>query len=93
MNSIVQERKECWFCKTTRGLHCHHIYSGTANRKKSEHHGMKVFLCGMHHNLSNDSVHFNRDMDLMLKKAAQKIFEEKIGTREYFIQEFGKSYL
>lgn len=54
---------------------------------------MKVFLCGMHHNLSNDSVHFNRDMDLMLKKAAQKIFEEKIGTRDYFIQEFGKSYL
>lgn len=93
MNSIVQRIKECWFCKTTRELHCHHIFSGTANRKKSEHYGMKVFLCGMHHNLSNDSVHFNRDMDLMIKKHAQKIFEEEIGTRDFFIQEFGKSYL
>jgi hypothetical protein len=93
VKSIVQDKKECWFCYTQRGLHVHHVFSGTANRKKSEQHGMKVFLCGTHHNLSNDSVHFNRTMDLMVKKKAQKVFEEKVGTRDYFIQEFGRSYL
>ena len=93
MKGIIQQKKECWFCYTQRGLHLHHVFGGTANRKKSTEHGMVVFLCGDHHNLSNESVHFNRNMDLMLKKHAQKVFEEKIGTRDYFIKEFGKSFL
>ena len=93
MKSIIQTDKTCWFCGTTQNLHCHHIFPGVANRKKSEQHGMKAYLCGMHHNLSNESVHFNRDMDLMLKKHAQQVFEDKIGTRDYFIKEFGKSFL
>ena len=93
VKGIIQDRKECYFCKTPHGLHIHHIFYGTANRKKSEQHGMKIFLCGTHHNLSNDSVHFNKKMDMHVKTMAQKVFEEKVGTRDYFIQEFGKSYL
>jgi hypothetical protein len=32
-------------------------------------------------------------MDLILKKAAQKYFEMNIGSREKFMQEFGRNYL
>lgn len=32
-------------------------------------------------------------MKIRLKKMAQKYYEENYGTREYFIQEFGRNYL
>ena len=62
--SIMQTEKRCYVCGTTYNLHDHHIFYGTANRKQSEKHGFKVFLCGRHHNLSNEGVHFNPDLDL-----------------------------
>ena len=70
----------------------HHIFYGSANRKKSEEYGLKVYLCGPHHNLSNDGVHFNPTLDLLLKKFAQKKFEEKY-SHEKFMEVFHKNYL
>lgn len=93
MRSVVQDQKECLVCGTNQGLHLHHIFYGTSNRKQSDKYGLTVWLCGPHHNLSNDGVHFNRDLDLTIKREAQHKFEEIYGTREFFIQEFGKSYL
>ena len=93
MESIIQTEKECYVCKTTCNLHDHHIIYGTSNRKNSEKYGLKVWLCGMHHNLSSAGVHFNKDLDLHLKKLAQEHFESKIGTRNEFRSIFGKSYL
>ena len=75
----------------TLGLHSHHIF-GAANRKKSEQHGLKVWLCGYHHNLSNTGVHFNKLLDSKLKRLAQGKYEET-HTREEFMQEFGRNYL
>lgn len=93
MESIIQKEKECFVCHTIIGLHEHHIFYGTSNRKQSEKYGMKVWLCGYHHNLSNAGVHFNKDLDMHLKKLAQKHFEAKYGERNVFRNVFGKSYL
>lgn len=93
MESVIQKNKECYICKTTIGLHSHHIFCGTSNRKLSEKYGMKVWLCGHHHNLSNEGVHFNRELDLRLKRIGQVHYEEIYGSREDFIRVFGKNYL
>lgn len=93
MKTVIQDNKECYVCKTTLGLHDHHILYGTANRKKSELYGLKVWLCARHHNLSNEGVHFNRELDLQLKRLAQQYYETNYGCRLEFIDTFGRNYL
>lgn len=93
MNTVLQSEKACYVCGTTYNLHSHHVLFGTSNRKKSEKYGLKVWLCAYHHNMSNDGVHFNKALDLRLKKTAQEYFEEHYGSRESFRNEFGRSYL
>lgn len=92
MKSIIQNNKECWVCGTTNDIHEHHIIYGTANRRLSEKYGLKVWLCGKHHNLSNEGVHFNRELDLRLKQLAQKRFEEEY-PNEDFLKVFGRNFL
>lgn len=43
--------------------------------------------------MSNNGVHFNKELDLKFKRMAQEHFEENHGTREEFIREFDRSYL
>lgn len=93
MESIIQSEKECYVCKSTVGLHCHHILFGSANRKHSERLGLKVWLCYWHHNGSNEGVHMNRALDMYLKEIAQKHFEDVYGDRKEFIKVFGRNYL
>lgn len=69
-----------------------HVYFGMANRKWSEKYGLTVWLCGRHHNLSNEGVHFDRELDLHIKQVGQRAFE-KNHTREEFLRVFGKNYL
>ena len=92
MKSIVQKNKECFVCKSGINLHEHHIFFGMANRKLSEKYGLKVWLCGRHHNLSNEGIHFNSELDRYVKRIGQQAFE-KTHTRQEFMQIFGKSYL
>jgi hypothetical protein len=89
VKSIIQNNKECYVCKTTLDLHKHHIF-GASNRKHSERFGLTVFLCGYHHDLSDEGVHFRKDLDLHLKQLAQTRFEETY--TESFIKVFGKNY-
>lgn len=93
METIIQKNKECYVCATTFNLHSHHILFGVANRKKSEQYGLKVWLCAYHHNMSNESVHQDRELDLHLKRLAQEHYEARYGAREKFISEFGRNYL
>lgn len=93
MESIIQDEKECYVCKNTIRLHSHHILYGTANRKLSELYGLKVWLCGKHHNLSNEGVHFNKELDLHLKRLAQEHYEARYGDRVDFRETFGRNYL
>lgn len=92
MDSIIQTEKECFVCGTTYNLHSHHCIYGTSNRKQSEKYGLKVWLCQEHHT-GREGVHFNKDLDILLKKLSQAHFESKCGTREDFRRIFGKSYL
>ena len=92
--SVLQEKKCCWICGTTQNLHKHHaIHGKKSNRNLSEKYGLWLWLCGAHHNQSNDSVHLNHDRDMEVKTYAQKVFEAKIGTRDDFRAIFGKSYI
>ena len=92
MQSIIQNERECLVCRTTLNLHKHHVFGGKPNRKHSENYGLTVYLCARHHNMSNEGVHFNKTLDLKIKRMAQAKFEET-HTREEFRAIFGKSWL
>ena len=99
MESIIQKEKECFVCRmllnlrTTRNLHSHHVFGGTANRKLSEKYGLKVWICAPHHNMSDAGIHFDKELDLKVKQHAQGVFEANLGTRDDFRRIFGKSYI
>lgn len=82
----------CWFCGTTQNLHIHEAFFGTANRKKSIEWGLYVMVCAKHHNMGNKCVHNNYEMDMQLKKEAQRSFE-KIHGHAKFMRIFHKNYL
>lgn len=92
MKSILQTERECYICKRTTGLHLHHIYFGTANRRVSDQNGFTCYLCGWHHNFSDKGVHFNPEADLFLKQECQKKYEET-HSREEFMALVGRNYL
>lgn len=88
------DNKRCYVCGVDKNLHLHHIYYGLANRKQSEKYGCTVYLCGIHHNLSNAGVHFNKALDNELKqKCEQWCLKEYGWTIEDFIKQFGRNYL
>ena len=89
--SILQDEKKCFLCGSINNLHKHHIYGG-ANRKISDKNGFWIWLTGYWHNLSDEGVHFNKNLDLHLKKICQKKFEET-SSREEFVKLIGKNYL
>ena len=89
--SLISTEKKCWVCGTTQGLHKHHIFPG-AFRKASEQYGCWVWLCGWHHNLSNEGVHFDRRLDNDLRRVCQRKFEE-IHGHEKFMTVFRRNLL
>lgn len=92
MKSIIQSSKCCYVCHTRQNLHRHHIIYGSGNRSKSEQYGLTVWLCARHHNMSNEGVHCgNKELDLELKKLAQKKFEETYCKS--FLETFGRNYM
>ena len=70
------------------------FYSSTY-RKKSEQYGFIIPIAYYLHEHEKDSVHENPNhgLDLQLKQMAQRYWEEHYGTREEFIQTFGKNGL
>ena len=58
----------------------------------SEKNGFIVPLTNDEHNMSDYGVHFNKELDLKLKRECQQKFEET-HTREEFIRLIGKNYL
>ena len=70
----------------------HHIYEGVGRRKISEREGFIVPLTPQEHNMSDTAIHFNKDLDLWLKRKCQEKFEEN-HTREQFRKLVGRSYL
>ena len=99
--SILQDKRggECYLCNMLLGIDTptptreeHHVMHGTANRKLSEHYGLKVYLCPYHHRNGPQAVHKCRQTDILLKQAAQRAFERKYSP-EKWMEVFGKNYL
>lgn len=64
------------------------------NRNNSIKDGCCIYLCGYHHNQSNDGVHFNHELDIQLKKEMEKRWLEYYHKDiEDFIKKFGRNYL
>lgn len=92
------ESKRCWRCGAngaTDLLDRHHIFPGTANRKKSEKYGLVVYLCHNRcHIFGRRAVHNNATTMKQLQRYGQlKAMQEQGWTEEDFRREFGKSYL
>lgn len=99
--SILQDKSggECYLCNMLLGIDTpapireeHHVMHGTANRKLSEHYGLKVYLCPYHHRNGPQAAHRCRQTDILLKQAAQRAFEEKYSSGKW-MEVFGKNYL
>ena len=109
MKSIIVDEKYMGYClicgkpTTTK----HHGIEGTANRKVSDATGLVIPLCDEHHNMSNMSVHHNKEMREMCHIIAQLAYEKRYcaeqsaipfwdieeEARENFRKAIGKSYL
>ena len=90
--SRIQKDKEyCYICgKALYGVvDPHHIFEGTANRRKSDEDGFVVYV----HRCCHTWLHNHPLSMITYKKRAQRIFEEELGSREDFIKRYGKSYL
>ena len=86
-------RGTCYACGNNMGYELHHIFGGTANRKKSEYYGLTVWLCPMCHRDSVTGVHgANLALKMALQTDAQATFERKY-NHALFVQEFGKNYM
>lgn len=104
MKSIITEYENmCVICNSMENIHIHHcIEGGTSGlRQKSEDYGLKIPLCAKHHNMSNMSVHMNKEMNVMSHIIGQLAFEREMSfqgfakdeCRAKFRAEFGRSYL
>ncbi len=89
---VMKEMNHCIVCQTTSNLHIHEVFYGTGKRQLSIKYGCCVSLCGRHHNLSNEGVHFNKTLDNKLKQHTQKKFIETYPDLD-FLKIFGRNYL
>lgn len=99
---LVPSLDRCSLCGSTDRVAIHEVFYGSnGNRSKSKEDGMCIPLCASHHNMSNFSVHFNKDLDLKVKQNAEKIWIETYTDKELdydsriqkFIDRYGRNYL
>lgn len=89
--SIIQERKECYFCGKLTNLERHHVFGGVANRPISEKYGLTVWLCHNCHT-GQDGAQYDKMLNLRLKQDSQFSFERN-HTRSEWMKLIGKNYL
>lgn len=90
---FTDDMEHCYFTDTPY-CHRHHIFYGS-RRDLSETYNFIIPLAHYLHENYPGSVHDNPNhgLDLELKQMAQAYFEEHHGTREEFINVFGRSWL
>lgn len=99
MKSIIQSERYCYLCDVLHGewnernLEAHHIFGGTANRRQSEKYGLKVWLCSDHHRNGKEAAHRSRKSKQLLHELGQSAFELRHGSRQAFMEIFGRNYL
>ena len=100
MKSIMHDKRSgtCYLCMLLnndydrRDTQEHHVIFGTAGRRLSEKHGLKVYLCLQHHTSGREAVHNNSRNARYLQREAQRIFE-KSHSYEGWMEIFGINYL
>lgn len=99
--SIMHNKQDrtCYLCillngdySTRTGLQEHHVIFGTANRKMAERWGLKVYLCLQHHTAGQTAVHNNVDLQRLLQRKAQELFEKRY-SHQLWMQEFSRNYI
>ena len=76
VSAITKYLDTCLICGAQREA-IHHGIAGTANRAKSDKWNLLIPLCARHHNMSNMSVHGNREMNVMSHIISQLAFEKE----------------
>lgn len=91
---LTGKAKRCFVTGKEAGLDKHHIYHGTGLRAISDKHGFWCYLWQPLHiaGLGGLHAHPNSGLDMELKKACQRKFEQT-HTREEFIAIIGRNYL
>lgn len=85
---------KCYVCGNTYNLHVHHCFPGYGRRSVSDVQGCWVYLCGYHHNQSNNGVHFNHELDLRIRRDCQRRWmEREHATVDDFRKVFYANYL
>lgn len=92
-SALTDDMDHCMFTGTT-PVERHHVYGATSKRKKlSEKYGFIAPLRPDLHPNGSLAGKYAKNIDIILKQRCQRIYEEQHGTRERFMEEFGKSYL
>jgi hypothetical protein len=92
MNSIIQEDTSiCYECGRPAD-HIHHCLYGTSNRRWAEEYHLVVGLCYNHHTGQMGVHHGNKELDMKLKRTAQRAFEQTYPDLD-FLAIFGRNYL
>lgn len=89
---LTDDMETCYVSGATNNIHIHEVFYGTANRTKSIEYGCCVPLTACLHNMSDKGVHYNKTLDMRLKREMQKAFEEKY-SHEKFMEVFHRNYL
>lgn len=92
---MMTRKGECYLCGSLGQTEEHHCFGG-ANRHFSEKYGLKVYLCISCHRTGPYAVHNSRNgagNRKILHEDAQRTFEEKWGSKGYFMEIFGRNYL
>lgn len=88
---FTEDMDHCYFTGTA-PVERHHIFGGS-RRNSSEQYGYVIPLSPSMHPNGAQAGSDAAQIDEMLKRIAQMHFEANNGTRQEFIQIFGKSYL
>ena len=96
LHSVLTDNMDCCIITGSYDVERHHIFHHThKERILCEKYGFIAPLRRDLHQDGKDSVHQkpNGELDYTLKEMCQFYYEQHIGTREEFMQEFGKNYL
>ena len=94
MVSILQTEKKCWVCGCKNNLHLHHTLYGGDKRRLSDKYGLTIWLCSKHHNMSDEGVHYNKELDLRVKQMAQmECMQHYNMSMEEWLKIFRRNYL
>lgn len=92
---FTKDMNTCFYTGSNQVERHHCIGKNKHNKELCELYGYIVPICRELHPNGANCQHSDRTIaiDLELKQACQKDYEEKHGTRTDFIKEFGRSYL